>query len=78
MTRQDWEDDALALEGLDGRTAGNVAMNQPDFLPENSPALAKILLAKVTRDALNESFAASTTIVIAAEDYLEQTAVSDE
>jgi aspartyl-tRNA(Asn)/glutamyl-tRNA(Gln) amidotransferase subunit B len=78
MTGKDWKADALAGEGIEWRAAANTAMNQPDFLPENAPALAKILQANVTRDALNTAFAASATTIISAEDYLGQTAVSDE
>ncbi len=78
MTGKDWKADALAREGVEWRSAANTAMNRPDFLPDNAPALAKILQANVTRDALNASFAASTTAIISADDYLEQTAVSDE
>jgi aspartyl-tRNA(Asn)/glutamyl-tRNA(Gln) amidotransferase subunit B len=68
----------LAAEGVEWRTAANVAMNQPDFLAENAPALAKILQANVTRDALHAAFAAGATSVISADEYLGQTAVSDE
>jgi aspartyl-tRNA(Asn)/glutamyl-tRNA(Gln) amidotransferase subunit B len=68
----------LAAEGVEWRTAANVAMNQPDFLAENAPALAKILQANVTRNALHAAFAASATSVISADEYLGQTAVSDE
>jgi aspartyl-tRNA(Asn)/glutamyl-tRNA(Gln) amidotransferase subunit B len=68
----------LAAEGVEWRTAANVAMNQPDFLAENAPALAKILQANVTRDALHAAFAAGATSVISADEYLRQTAVSDE
>ena len=78
MTEKDWKADALAREGVDWRTAANTAMNQSDFLAENAAALAKILQANVTRDALNAAFAASATAVISADDYLGQTAVSDE
>jgi aspartyl-tRNA(Asn)/glutamyl-tRNA(Gln) amidotransferase subunit B len=78
MTGKDWKADALAREGVEWRIAANTAMNQPDFLPENAAALAKILQANVTRDALNASFAASAAVLISADDYLEQTAVSDE
>jgi aspartyl-tRNA(Asn)/glutamyl-tRNA(Gln) amidotransferase subunit B len=78
MTEKDWKADLLAREGVDWRTAANTAMNQPDFLAENAAALAKILKANVTRDALNAAFAASTTALISADDYLAQTAVSDE
>jgi aspartyl-tRNA(Asn)/glutamyl-tRNA(Gln) amidotransferase subunit B len=69
---------ALVEHGVDWRGAANVAMNQPDFLLENAAALAKILEANLTRDALNAAFAASTTTVISADEYLGQTAVSDE
>jgi aspartyl-tRNA(Asn)/glutamyl-tRNA(Gln) amidotransferase subunit B len=69
---------ALVEHGVDWRGAANVAMNQPDFLLENAEALAKILEANVTRDALNAAFAASTTTIISADEYLGQTAVSDE
>ena len=77
-TGNDTKAELLVHEGIDWRAAANVAMNQPDFLPENAPALAKILQANVTREALTASFAASTTAVISADDYLSQTAVSDE
>jgi aspartyl-tRNA(Asn)/glutamyl-tRNA(Gln) amidotransferase subunit B len=69
---------ALVEHGVDWRAAANVAMNQPDFLLENAAPLAKILQANVTRDALNAAFAASTTAAISADEYLGQTAVSDE
>jgi aspartyl-tRNA(Asn)/glutamyl-tRNA(Gln) amidotransferase subunit B len=78
MTGKDWKAEALAREGVDWRIAGNVAMNQPDFLPENAQALAKILQANVTRDAVNTAFAAGATTIISAADYLAQIAVSDE
>jgi aspartyl-tRNA(Asn)/glutamyl-tRNA(Gln) amidotransferase subunit B len=78
MTGKDWKAEALAREGVDWRIAGNVAMNQPDFLPENAQALAKILQVNVTRDAVNSAFAAGATSIISAADYLSQTAVSDE
>jgi aspartyl-tRNA(Asn)/glutamyl-tRNA(Gln) amidotransferase subunit B len=69
---------ALVEQGVDWRAAANVAMNQPDFLLENAAALAKILQANVTRDALNAAFAAAGTGPIDADEYLGQTAVSDE
>jgi aspartyl-tRNA(Asn)/glutamyl-tRNA(Gln) amidotransferase subunit B len=69
---------ALVEHGVDWRAAANVAMNQPDFLLENADALAKILQANVTRDALNAAFAAAGTGRIDADEYLGQTAVSDE
>jgi aspartyl-tRNA(Asn)/glutamyl-tRNA(Gln) amidotransferase subunit B len=77
-TGNEWKAVGLVEQGVDWRTAANVAMNQPDFLLENAAALAQILKANVTRDALNAAFAASTTAVISADEYLGQTAVSDE
>jgi aspartyl-tRNA(Asn)/glutamyl-tRNA(Gln) amidotransferase subunit B len=68
----------LAAEGVEWRAAANVAMNRGDFLPENAPALAAILNANVTRDALDEAFAAAVSVRIAADDYLAQAAVGDE
>jgi aspartyl-tRNA(Asn)/glutamyl-tRNA(Gln) amidotransferase subunit B len=77
-TGNDRKAELLAAEGVEWRAAANVAMNQPDFLAENAPALAKILQANVTRDALHAAFAAGAAAVISADDYLGQTAVSDE
>jgi aspartyl-tRNA(Asn)/glutamyl-tRNA(Gln) amidotransferase subunit B len=77
-TGNDRKAELLASEGVEWRAAANVAMNQPDFLPENAPALAKILQANLTRDALQAAFAAGGTAAISADDYLGQTAVSDE
>jgi aspartyl-tRNA(Asn)/glutamyl-tRNA(Gln) amidotransferase subunit B len=77
-TGNEWKAVALVGHGVDWRTAANVAMNQPDFLLENAGALAKVLQANVTRDALNAAFAASATTIISADEYLAQTAVSDE
>jgi aspartyl-tRNA(Asn)/glutamyl-tRNA(Gln) amidotransferase subunit B len=68
----------LAAEGVEWRAAANVAMNRGDFLPENAPALAAILKANVTREALDQAFAAAATGRIAAGDYLAQAAVGDE
>jgi aspartyl-tRNA(Asn)/glutamyl-tRNA(Gln) amidotransferase subunit B len=77
-TGNDAKAELLAREGVGWRNAANVAMNQPDFLPENAAALAQILQANVTREALQTAFATSATVVISAADYLGQTAVSDE
>ena len=77
-TGKDANAELLAAEGVDWRTAGNVAMNRSDFLPANAPALAAILNAGVTRDALDSAFGAAATGVIDADDYLAQAAVSDE
>ncbi len=68
----------LASEGVEWRAAANVAMNRGDFLAENAPALAAILQANVTREALDQAFAAAAEGAIAADDYLAQAAVGDE
>ncbi|HEY2354576.1 MAG TPA: Asp-tRNA(Asn)/Glu-tRNA(Gln) amidotransferase subunit GatB [Gaiellaceae bacterium] len=70
--------EALAAEGVEWKTAAAVAMNRGDFLLENAPALAKIVQANVTREALDEAFAAAASGPIDAETYLSQTAVGDE
>ena len=53
-------------------------MNRGDFLPENAGALAEIVQANVTREALDDAFARAATERIDAEPYLAQTAVGDE
>jgi len=68
----------LAAEGVDWREAANVAMNRGDFLPENAHALAAIMQANVTREALDGAFSASAIGPIEANDYLAQAAVGDE
>ncbi len=68
----------LAAEGVEWRAAANVAMNRGEFLAENAPALAAILQANVTREALDQAFAAATEGAIAVDDYLAQAAVGDE
>ena len=78
MTGHDRKAELLAAEGLSLATASAVAMNRGDFLPENAAALAAILGANVTREALDEAFAAAATRAIAADDYLAQAAVGDE
>src|SRR5204862_6077570 len=55
-----------------------VAMNRGDFLLENAPALAKVVQANVTREALDEAFAAAAAGPIEADTYLSQTALGDE
>jgi aspartyl-tRNA(Asn)/glutamyl-tRNA(Gln) amidotransferase subunit B len=70
--------EALAAAGLDWKDAAGVAMNRGDFLPENAGALARIVQANVTREALDEAFAAAADRPIDAEEYLAQTALSDE
>jgi aspartyl-tRNA(Asn)/glutamyl-tRNA(Gln) amidotransferase subunit B len=77
-TGNDWKAELLAAEGVEWRTAANVAMNRSDFLRENAPALAAIVKANVTRDALDAAFTAAATARIDADEYLSQAAVSDE
>ena len=77
-TGNDWKAELLAAEGVDWRAAANVAMNRADFLRENAPALAAVVNANVTREALDDAFAAAATRTIDADEYLSQTAVSDE
>jgi aspartyl-tRNA(Asn)/glutamyl-tRNA(Gln) amidotransferase subunit B len=70
--------EALAAKGVDWKTADAVAMNRGDFLIENAGALARIVQANVTREALDDAFAAAARRPIDAEDYLSRTAVGDE
>src|SRR5438477_7051713 len=77
-TGNDRKAELLATEGVEWKTAANVAMNRGDFLPENAPALAAVLNANVTREALDSAFAAAASGPIDAADYLAQAAVSDE
>jgi aspartyl-tRNA(Asn)/glutamyl-tRNA(Gln) amidotransferase subunit B len=77
-TGNDWKAEALAGEGVDWRAAAAVAMNRSDFLRENAAPLAQIVQANVTREALDEAFAAAATAPISADAYLARTAVSDE
>jgi aspartyl-tRNA(Asn)/glutamyl-tRNA(Gln) amidotransferase subunit B len=77
-TGRDWNAEALVDAGLDWKTAAAVAMNRGDFAMINAGALAEIVQANVTREALDEAFAAAARGAIKAEDYLSQVAVSDE
>jgi aspartyl-tRNA(Asn)/glutamyl-tRNA(Gln) amidotransferase subunit B len=79
-TGKEWKAEALAAHGVDWETAASVAMNQPDFRPENAAALAEIVKrrSQITREAYNASFASSVSTVISAEEFLSQTALSDE
>jgi aspartyl-tRNA(Asn)/glutamyl-tRNA(Gln) amidotransferase subunit B len=77
-TGNDWNAERLVNAGLDWKTAANIAMNRGDFLQINAGALAQIVQANVTREALDEAFEAAAKEAIRAEDYLSQTAVSDE
>jgi aspartyl-tRNA(Asn)/glutamyl-tRNA(Gln) amidotransferase subunit B len=69
---------ALAAEGVEWKAAAAIAMNRGDFLLENAPALAKVVQANVTREALDEAFAAAADGPIDADMYLAQTALGDE
>jgi aspartyl-tRNA(Asn)/glutamyl-tRNA(Gln) amidotransferase subunit B len=77
-TGNDWKAEALAAEGVEWRAAANIAMNRGDFLRENASALAAVVKANVTREALDAAFAAAATKTIDAGDYLADAAVSDE
>jgi aspartyl-tRNA(Asn)/glutamyl-tRNA(Gln) amidotransferase subunit B len=77
-TGNEWKAEALAAEGIELKTAAAIAMNRDDFLPENAGALARIVGANVTREALDEAFAAAARGPIEADDYLAQTALGDE
>jgi aspartyl-tRNA(Asn)/glutamyl-tRNA(Gln) amidotransferase subunit B len=77
-TGNEWKAEALAAEGIELKTAAAIAMNRDDFLPENAGALARIVGANVTREALDEAFAAAARGPIEADDYLVQTALGDE
>jgi aspartyl-tRNA(Asn)/glutamyl-tRNA(Gln) amidotransferase subunit B len=78
ITGNESKAELLAAEGLDWKTAAAVAMNRGDFLPENAGALAQIVQANVTREALDEAFASAADRPIDAADYLSRTAVGDE
>jgi aspartyl-tRNA(Asn)/glutamyl-tRNA(Gln) amidotransferase subunit B len=68
----------LAEAGLPWPEAAALAMNRGEFRPENAGALARIVQAGVTREALDEAFAAAAEAPIDAERYLTRTAVGDE
>jgi aspartyl-tRNA(Asn)/glutamyl-tRNA(Gln) amidotransferase subunit B len=77
-TGNDRKAELLAGAGVEWRAAAALAMNRGDFLPDNAAALAQIVQANVTRDALDEAFARAATERIEAERYLAQTAVGEE
>jgi aspartyl-tRNA(Asn)/glutamyl-tRNA(Gln) amidotransferase subunit B len=77
-TGNEWKAEALAAEGLGWKDAAAIAMNRGDFLRDNAGALARIVQANVTREALDEAFAAAIERPIDAQEYLSQTALSDE
>jgi aspartyl-tRNA(Asn)/glutamyl-tRNA(Gln) amidotransferase subunit B len=77
-TGNDAKAEVLAAHGVEWKAAAAVAMNRGDFLPENAEALAQVLQANVTREALDEAFGRAATERIDAETYLAQTALGDE
>jgi aspartyl-tRNA(Asn)/glutamyl-tRNA(Gln) amidotransferase subunit B len=77
-TGNDQRAEALVRGGLDWQTGASTALNRGDFELENAGALAQIVQANVTREALDEAFAAAAKGQIVAEDYLSRLAVADE
>jgi aspartyl-tRNA(Asn)/glutamyl-tRNA(Gln) amidotransferase subunit B len=77
-TGNDRKADLLAGAGVEWKRAAALAMNRGDFLPENAGALAQIVQANVTREALDGAFARAATERIEAGPYLAQTALGDE
>ena len=77
-TGNDARAEALAAHGVEWKAAAALAMNRGPFRLENADALARIVRANVTREALDEAFAAGSSGPIDADDYLARTAVSDE
>jgi aspartyl-tRNA(Asn)/glutamyl-tRNA(Gln) amidotransferase subunit B len=77
-TGNDAKAERLAQHGVEWKSAAAIAMNRGDFLPENAAALAEIVQANVTREALDEAFAKAAEGPIDPETYLSQTAVADE
>ena len=78
LTGNEWKAEALSAEGVDLKDAAAIAMNRGDFLPENAGALARIVQGNVTREALDEAFAAAAEGPIDVEKYLSQTTLGDE
>jgi len=78
FTGNEHKAELLAAAGADWRVAANVAMNRGEFLPENARALAEVLAANVTREALDDAFEAAAVGPISADGYLAQAAVGDE
>ena len=77
-TGNDRKAEFLTSEGLDWKTAAAIAMNRGDFLRINARPLVQLVQSNVTREALDEAFAAAAKEPIKAEDYLSRVAVSDE
>src|SRR3954467_3941122 len=78
LTGKERKAELLASAGVDVKDAAASAMNRGDFLPENAAALAQIVQANVTREALDEAFAAAAEGPIDAERYLSETTLGDE
>jgi len=80
MTGNEWKAAALVEHGVAWATAAAVAMNEPGFLPENAAPLAEVVKQRdaITREAYTDAFAAATSRAISADEFLSQTAVSDE
>jgi aspartyl-tRNA(Asn)/glutamyl-tRNA(Gln) amidotransferase subunit B len=80
MTGNETRATALVEHGIALATAANVAMNEPEFLLENAGELAKVVSARdtITREAYAAAFTAAVTAPISADEYLAQTAMSDE
>jgi aspartyl-tRNA(Asn)/glutamyl-tRNA(Gln) amidotransferase subunit B len=78
FTGNDRKAELLAGAGVEWKASAALAMNRGDFLPENAAALAQIVQANVTREALDDAFARAATERIDAKTYLAQTAVGDE
>jgi aspartyl-tRNA(Asn)/glutamyl-tRNA(Gln) amidotransferase subunit B len=80
MTGKEERAAALVEHGIPLATAANVAMNEPEFLLENAAELAKVVGARdtITREAYAAAFTSAVASPISAEEYLAQTATSDE
>jgi aspartyl-tRNA(Asn)/glutamyl-tRNA(Gln) amidotransferase subunit B len=80
MTGKELRAVALAEHDVPWSTAASVAMNEPEFMLENARELAKVVLNRdaITREAYSGAFSTSVTSRISADDYLAQTAMSDE
>jgi aspartyl-tRNA(Asn)/glutamyl-tRNA(Gln) amidotransferase subunit B len=79
-TGNDGRAQLLAGRGVDWETAANVAMNEPAFRSENADAIAAIVERRgtITREAYAAAFERATAGPIDADEFLAQTAVSDE
>ena len=78
-TGNDRRAEALVRAGLDWKTGASTALNRGEFQPEqNAAALVRLMQGNVTREALDEAFAAAARGRISAEDYLSRVAVADE